>query len=455
MQNRYLGALFFALTLGACSPEASDPATTPETDGSRDTGRTGDVDATSGVPTRPDIGGLDSAGNDNVNADDGPSTDDSGEVDVTDVEDGNGDTADDAATDAGVEVPETTDAIDVADLPACLIDCDFPGQTTCDARGFLLTCSDPDRDECFEFGSPRNCAAGTRCLDGACIEDDCENECPSRGATECVDGSTVRLCGNVDDDACLEWAEPTACAGGGSCTAGACVGPCEDDCTTEGATQCVGTRIATCGNSDADECLDLSTAVNCPAGETCIDGACVERPVSDQCILISEYIEGTSSNKAFEIQNCGTLPFDTRGLGLCLHSNGNTASCNGGSLFPTVTIAPGDVYTICVATISPTYRSLCDTTSSVANFNGNDIVTIFEDVNGSGSYDPTGDIILDAFGSRTDPPSTEIWANMTLRRCRADAFPSIGAFDFTEYFTRSGVDDFSDLGQPAALDGCP
>ncbi len=52
---------------------------------------------------------------------------------------------------------------------------------------------------------------------------------------------------------------------------------CTDECSSNGAKQCSGslTGYQTCGNYDADLCLEWSSATSCSSSETCVIGACV------------------------------------------------------------------------------------------------------------------------------------------------------------------------------------
>lgn len=51
--------------------------------------------------------------------------------------------------------------------------------------------------------------------------------------------------------------------------------PCSNECSPSGAKQCAGnTAYQTCGNYDADSCLEWSSATSCPTGQTCSGGSC-------------------------------------------------------------------------------------------------------------------------------------------------------------------------------------
>lgn len=63
-----------------------------------------------------------------------------------------------------------------------------------------------------------------------------------------------------------------ACPNG--CSNGLCQIPCRNECTSAGLKQCSGNSNQTCGNYDADSCLEWSTATACPAGQICQNGNC-------------------------------------------------------------------------------------------------------------------------------------------------------------------------------------
>jgi len=52
----------------------------------------------------------------------------------------------------------------------------------------------------------------------------CTNECSSLGVRECTDASHYRTCGNYDADSCLEWSSPSSCSSGQTCSGGSCSG---------------------------------------------------------------------------------------------------------------------------------------------------------------------------------------------------------------------------------------
>lgn len=174
------------------------------------------------------------------------------------------------------------------------------------------------------------------------------------------------------------------------------------------------------------------------------------------CLRISEYIEGSSNNKAFEVHNCGANPVDLSNFILCLVSNTNT-TCNSTATFPIV-LQANQVYAICNSSTSPmpaACTGATGTTSGLASFNGDDRLVIYEDRNRDGKVDAT-DPVMDAFGEILVRPGTTIWADKTYRRCSSAAYLGASAFDVLSYYQDAMmVDDFTNLGVAPNPTGCP
>lgn len=116
---------------------------------------------------------------------------------------------------------------------------------------------------------------------------------------------------------------------------------------------------------------------------TCVT-AVFAQPCTD--IFFSEYIEGSSNNKALEIFNPSPLPINLTGYKVQLYSNG--ASMPTSTLNLSGTIAPNDVYVIVNSQASAVIKAARDTTANgVTNFNGNDAVAL---VKGTANIDIIG-----------------------------------------------------------------
>jgi predicted extracellular nuclease len=92
-------------------------------------------------------------------------------------------------------------------------------------------------------------------------------------------------------------------------------------------------------------------------------------------LYISEYIEGSSFNKAIEIYNPGTAAVDLSRYTLRLYANG--AATASASITLDGLLAPGGTYVLCHPSIAAATLPRCQRTSStVINFNGDDALTL-------------------------------------------------------------------------------
>ncbi|MBA2662971.1 MAG: thrombospondin type 3 repeat-containing protein [Bradymonadaceae bacterium] len=188
----------------------------------------------------------------------------------------------------------------------------------------------------------------------------------------------------------------------------------------------------------------------------------VDLPVGD-CLIISEYIEGSgTNNKALELYNCGASPLARNQFGVCLVANQNT-TCTQQVKLTAGTIAPGEVWTLCKSTATsatdpvPGIATNCDqVTSSVMNHNGDDRFFVYRDEDNSGAFN-AGDTIIDAFGQISAQPTSSTWADMTLRRCNFTPYLGTAPFVRADYFFRpmpAVINDASNFGIPPVA-GCP
>ncbi len=92
-------------------------------------------------------------------------------------------------------------------------------------------------------------------------------------------------------------------------------------------------------------------------------------------LFFSEYVEGSSNNKALEIYNPTSAPVSLFGYKVVLYSNGQTTASS--TLNLNATIAAGDVYVIANGQADTVnIKPKADTTSGVTNFNGDDAVVL-------------------------------------------------------------------------------
>ena len=127
-----------------------------------------------------------------------------------------------------------------------------------------------------------------------------------------------------------------------------------------------------------------------------MDGTIVVQPAAAQpCTepFISEYLEGSSNNKALEIFNPRATPLNMAGYSLKAYNNGGTTVSNSFTFPANVTIPAGGVYTIANSQALAGILSVADTTSTITFFNGDDAVVLFKntdtlDIIGKVGFDP-------------------------------------------------------------------
>ncbi len=177
------------------------------------------------------------------------------------------------------------------------------------------------------------------------------------------------------------------------------------------------------------------------------------------CLIISEYIEGSgSNNKAFELYNCSSGPLDLGNFAVCLVSNGDT-TCSQSADLPTQSLPVGGVFTVCRSDTAgggdpvDGIANNCNlVAANVANFNGNDRLAVYLDANGDSMLDG-GDTVTDAFGVLATDPGP-IWANTTYRRCDFASYDGVEPFSVDDRYTSHPQNDATDFGT-APVAGCP
>ncbi|AUD63951.1 hypothetical protein BK010_10255 [Tenericutes bacterium MO-XQ] len=157
-------------------------------------------------------------------------------------------------------------------------------------------------------------------------------------------------------------------------------------------------------------------------------------------LFISEYIEGSSSNKALEIYNPTGADVDLTPYSLALYSNGSAEASQTYDM--TGTLAAGDVFVIANSSAVQAILDVADVNfayPSVPNWNGDDAVALLKD-----------GVVIDVIGViGVDPGSswtvgTGSTANYTLVRDAAITMPN-ATFTETEWVVHP-EDTFSNLG---------
>lgn len=165
-------------------------------------------------------------------------------------------------------------------------------------------------------------------------------------------------------------------------------------------------------------------------------------------LFFSEYIEGSSNNKALEIYNGTGSPVDlgTGGYSVQMFFNGSATA--GLTINLTGTVANGDVFVLAQSSANGTILAQADQTNGAGWFNGDDAVVLRK-----------GTTIIDVIGQVGFDPGTE-WgsgvtstADNTLQRkdsiCAGDPDGS-NAFDPSLEWNGFNTDTFSGLGSHTA-----
>ncbi len=176
----------------------------------------------------------------------------------------------------------------------------------------------------------------------------------------------------------------------------------------------------------------------------CTNGVAVQAAVSNPCtdLIISEYIEGGSSNKAIELYNGTDDPINLNNYKLVRYSNGGTSGTN--ITFGDVNLASGDVFVIVNGSAADDFKTHMDLESGSVSHNGNDAYELY---NGSN--------LIDSFGKVGEDPGSK-WsangvdtANMTLVRKAEVVSGDINSgdeFDPSVQWTALPQDTFTELG---------
>jgi len=164
-------------------------------------------------------------------------------------------------------------------------------------------------------------------------------------------------------------------------------------------------------------------------------------------LFFSEYIEGSSNNKALEIFN-GTgaaVNLATGGYNVQMYFNGSATA--GLTISLTGTVATGDVYVVAQASASDAILAQADQTNGSGWFNGDDAVVLRK-----------GTTVLDVIGQTGFDPGTE-WgtgltstADNTLRRKASVEGGDVNGFDTFDpaaEWDGFAVDTFDGLGSHA------
>ncbi|MEN6556296.1 MAG: ExeM/NucH family extracellular endonuclease [Anaerolineaceae bacterium] len=170
-------------------------------------------------------------------------------------------------------------------------------------------------------------------------------------------------------------------------------------------------------------------------------------------LFFSEYIEGSSNNKALEIYNGTGAPVDLQAYKVVLYANGSPTPGNTLTWSTPTLIADGDVYVIANASASAPILAQADVTSNVTFYNGDDAIAL-QLVSDSSNVDVIGQIGVDPGASWGTEPITTVEHTLTRKVaiCGGDSDGS-NAFDPAVEWDGYVQDTFTYLGSHTASCG--
>ncbi len=299
-------------------------------------------------------------------------------------------------------------------------------------------------ENCTESG--KICTQDTDAHTAACVVE-CTPEC-TVGESACA-GNVIQDC--VEDasgcpifDAGQDCAFlGQVCIYDGLTQTASCIEQCTSNCTTENETRCQNNRVETCTRSG--NCLNWTLSADCAAqGKTCqmvgTTATCVT-PSSTLNLFFSEYMEGTSNNKALEIfVMSAPSGFNLSSCAIQIFSNGS-ASVSSTVPLASASLTAGQTFVICHTQWALSYT--CDQKGNLV-FNGNDALKL---VCSGSTQDVFGKVGEDPGAAWTGGGVTTV--DVTLRRkCATTAGDTndADAFDPSVQWTASAIDDVSNLG---------
>ena len=167
-------------------------------------------------------------------------------------------------------------------------------------------------------------------------------------------------------------------------------------------------------------------------------------------LFLSEYVEGSSNNKALEIYNGTGAPVDLAAGSYSIQMFFNGSASAGLTINLTGTVAAGDVYVLAHSSAAAAILAEADQTNGAGWFNGDDALVLLK-----------GGAVVDSIGQRGFDPGTE-WgsgltstADNTLRRkptIHAGDTNTLDPFDPAAEWNGFATDTFDGLGFHSTAD---
>jgi PKD repeat protein len=192
----------------------------------------------------------------------------------------------------------------------------------------------------------------------------------------------------------------------------------------------------------AARCYDVTLVATNTYGSNTITKTCyidVAEALSCTELMISEYVEGSSNNKALELYNPTSAAINLTGYSVQLHTNGATAVNSFLNL--SGTLAPGQAYVIANSQASAAILAIADITSAVCNFNGNDAIQLLKN---NVAIDVVGQVGVDPGTAWT--VGTGSTANNTLVRMSSANLPNASWATVQSEWNVLASDNITNLG---------
>jgi len=190
-----------------------------------------------------------------------------------------------------------------------------------------------------------------------------------------------------------------------------------------------------------------------------VDPDPVEPGEGGEGLIFSEYVEGSSFNKALELANTTDSTLDLSGYQVLLYSNSNTTA--GTTLDLTGSLAAGEVLVIANSQAADAIQAVADVVSGVTNFNGNDALELryndelVDSIGqvGSGQYFGSNVTLVrkaDITAGDTDSSDTFVAADQ-WQEFASDTFTYLGSHNGDDGGDDTPVAELGQCGDPATL----
>jgi len=303
-------------------------------------------------------------------------------------------------------------------------------------------------------GEDNDCDGLADCTDNSCRPEDAANIC-CPAPDERVEEETDATCSDGVDNDCDGYVDcvDRRCWAVFSPAVSVCLAPgfhendaesCADELDNDG------DDLTDCEDPSCQLDLEASECGCSPArpdgvcqeeGTVCADGECREPAMPE--VMFSEYIEGSSNNKALEIYNVGAADAELAVCHVAVYSNGAAEPSTEIELGEDA-LAPGAARVLCHTGAGEVLAPLCDLQHGGLNHNGDDTLALV-----------CRGVVLDVFGRIGERPEGS-WTvgevsskDATLRRtCGITEGDGDGAdeFDPTVQWTAYPIDTFDGLG---------